>query len=116
MIERCARCGREAPPHIEGPEGAAAQGWVTFGGDEVLSIAVPMVISILPLEVVGAIREHEGLVELVPLPDVTAPGSVEIHSAWLGEACPDCLAATGWDDDQWQLFMTGPDAKRGDFR
>jgi hypothetical protein len=28
--ETCRRCGRESPPPTGGPEGAAAQGWVTF--------------------------------------------------------------------------------------
>jgi hypothetical protein len=33
--ETCWRCGKESPPHIEGPEGAAAQGWVSVEeGDE----------------------------------------------------------------------------------
>jgi hypothetical protein len=31
-VEHCSRCGREAPPFIAGPEGAAAQGWLTLEG------------------------------------------------------------------------------------
>jgi hypothetical protein len=29
-VDTCRRCGRESPPTVPGPEGAAAQGWVTF--------------------------------------------------------------------------------------
>jgi hypothetical protein len=28
----CARCGSETPPEVEGPAGAASQGWTRFEG------------------------------------------------------------------------------------
>jgi hypothetical protein len=32
--DTCRRCGRKSPPTVPGPEGAAAQGWVTFEDQE----------------------------------------------------------------------------------
>lgn len=33
-VEICKRCGREAPPSDDSPEGAVAQGWITDGPPE----------------------------------------------------------------------------------
>jgi hypothetical protein len=120
FIEICARCGREAPSPVFDPDTGmsprVAQGWVLFEGDNVLTITVPIDESILPPDLVEAVRRFEGLIRLLPLPETSVAETLEVESAWLGNACPDCLAETDWDDDQWRLFMTGPEARRTDWQ
>jgi hypothetical protein len=63
--ETCERCGREAPPFILGPEGAAAQGWVTYEA---------------PVEVVTADD-----------PDLDGhPVILDVFTPWWINVCPDC--------------------------
>jgi hypothetical protein len=104
--ERCARCGREAPRFIAGPEGAAEQGWVTFEGDSIMVVDVPHFDSILPLEIVEGIRQHEGLVQITAWPETKVPSVREVHSHFAGNVCPACLEANkDWDNAQWLFFL-----------
>jgi hypothetical protein len=109
-IESCSRCEREAPPPTAGPEGRAEQGWTSYVGEATLVIDVPRDDSILPLEVVDAIRHHEGLVEIVAWPETKLASVREVHSHYAGLVCPDCQQETGWDYMQWMLWLTEKEA------
>lgn len=106
--EKCGRCQRPAPPAVEGPEGMAAQGWITYEGSSELVIDVPVESAILPPEVAEAIRaHHDHLVRIEPDPQIEVAAVREAVSVWLGNACPDCQKETGWDDTQWAWFLSG---------
>jgi hypothetical protein len=111
--EKCARCNRPAPPPISGPEGQVAQGWVTYA-ESILIVDVPQEDSILPAEVANAIGAFDGLVKLMPDQQVRVPSILEVQSTYLGLACPECQAETGWDSVQWLLFLAGLDTSASD--
>ena len=83
-----------------------AQGWVTFESEPKLVVELPREPTLLPDDVRAAIGSFDGLI-------CAQPGDVEV--AWLreivssieGNACPACLAETGWDDFHWKLFLAG---------
>ena len=107
-LAKCARCKRPAPPPVRGPEGQAAQGWVTYESEQELVIDIPEDEFVLPPALARAIGDHDGLVRLVPLgPEIAAPAPREVLSNWYGVACPDCQAETGWDWFEWVMFMSG---------
>ena len=65
LRETCSRCGREAPPFLEGPDGAVAQGWLTLEGPPEFDTYEDPRLDGLPV-IVG------------------------IQHAWYGHVCPDC--------------------------
>jgi len=108
--QNCARCNRPAPEPIRGPDGQTAQGWITFVGEDRLIIDIPCKErSILPVEVANAIGAFAGLVILDPDPQIQVSTLREVDSTYLGVACPECVADTGWDTSQWLLFLSGLD-------
>jgi hypothetical protein len=106
VSDYCARCGRTAPPMTDGPEGMEAQGWVTYEGEPKLVVEVPREATLLPAGVRAEIGIFAGLVCVEPT-DVEVAWLREIVTSFAGNACPACIAETGWDDFQWKLFLAG---------
>lgn len=113
--EKCARCGRLAP----GPAGLAGRfdgtsaselmlgdGWATFAEEPTLRIMVPYPgPAMLPAEVLKAIREFEGAVDIDPDPHTRIAVVGEVDTTLAGLACPECRVETGWDAGEWYRFL-----------
>lgn len=118
--ERCAVCGRDVPSSTvdrdTGVSPRGVEGWVDFGGYDELVIAVPYPeSSTLPLEVIDAMREFEGLVRVEPDPQVDVARLRELETGYAGTVCPDCCRdpeRAGWDTAQWLWFLSDLQAKR----
>jgi hypothetical protein len=68
--EKCAVCGRVAPPSTADADSGSSpmveEGWTQFVGEDELIIDLPQAASILPLEVVEAIRVFGSLIRVEP--------------------------------------------------
>jgi hypothetical protein len=112
--EKCAVCGRAAPSSIADADSGSSpmveEGWIQFVGEDELIIDLPQAASILPLEVVEAIRAFGGLIRVDPGVLTKAPATREVQSDYGSLVCPDCVgepARAGWDNYQWSWFVSG---------
>jgi hypothetical protein len=95
-IERCGKCGRQRE---------SGDVWHVFEGVPEMVIDIPIADSLLPFDVVEAIREHDGIVKLTPLPEAEIPAVLEVSNAYLGTVCPTCYEDFDWDFHQWAMYL-----------
>jgi len=96
-METCGKCARER---------GRGDVWHMFEGETELVIDIPwQTETLLPFEIVDAIRDHEGIVRLEPDPQVTVAAVREVSGAYLGTVCPDCYSDSDWDFHQWAMFL-----------
>jgi hypothetical protein len=95
-VETCGKCGR----HRE-----KGDVWHVFEGVAEMVIDIPVGDSLLPYDVVEAIREHDGIVKLTAFPETEIPAVLEVATAYLGTVCPECYGDSDWEFLHWALYL-----------